>query len=664
MMTAIAEAPSSQNRRLAIAQRPGPNGSRVSPSRKPSLPRLGDLASITNKLRGVVVDGPASQDDDVTSNLTGSSSESTSSKASQDRYYATPDSSPPTPGKPSIAGNTPSLLSLMPQLPQPISSFRTPETRRLYRNDTTPTKPAWEPSPSDSTQSRMNSDRASFRPLATDAGDSGKHVTVDLVSRLVSLYNTGPHALSPSRSAVHTAREPIGESLQTPSDFLAFWRARWKLVPGGPEDLPDLPTQSLYHVALACTQVVAQPRWRDEEWQKGVARYLQQTGRNARGVAGRTVETSHDPFSAASVGTTDDGSRWTRVAIPPKTKEDAAREEMILAASRAGKINAYQKRIAFNDQPSPSATGVARSIRLEHSMALAITRELLDIYPRESNPGQTVVAQAPSRADRLHRKLQLNGLLSDTAEHRHVHIFVDMSNIFIGFEEHYRTKNNIPKSTYMHVQPTFFLFRQLAHILERDRNVVKRKLAGSVANAHEQEKPPAHFVEAESAGYETAKMLRVAKHDNSVPRFGRKSQRYVSGPVPSTLDWTTTSGDESGEGSGSSPVLCPRIKLGEQGVDENLHLGMQSSLVDYDYPGTMVLATGDAKEAEFSEGFAHYAMKAMDRGWNVEVISWKKCLSSVWRRAPFADKYSTQFRIVELDTFYEDLLADWLEPSY
>lgn len=296
-------------------------------------------------------------------------------------------------------------------------------------------------------------------------------------------------------------------------------------------------------------------------------------------------------------------------------------------------------------------------------MGLAITQGLLDLYPQQSIAGQSVVAEVLSKADKLHRKLQLKGLLNDTVEARHVHILVDMSNIFIGFEEHYRTKNNIPKSTYMHLQPTFFLFRQLAHILERDRNVVKRKLAGSVANAYEQERPPAHFIEAESAGYDTAKMLRVAKHDHSVPRFRRKSQRCMSGPAPTTLDWTTTSGDESGEGSGSSPILCPRIKLGEQGVDENLHLAMQSSLVDYDYPGTMVLATGDAKEAEFSEGFAHYAMKAMNRGWNVEVVSWKKCLSSVWRRAPFADKYSKQFRIIELDAFYEDLLADWLEAS-
>lgn len=663
-MSAISEAPPLPNRRLAIAQRPGPNGSRVSPSRKPSLPRLGDLASITNKLRGLVVDGPASQDEDTVSNLTASSSESTFSRASQDRHYATPDSSPPTPGKPLVAGNTPSPLPLLPQLPQPIAGFRTPENRRVHGSDTTSTRPTRGPGPSDSTQCRMDAGHSPLHALAMDARNPGEHVALGLVSRLVSQYNTGPQALSSSQPVVRTAPEPMDESLQTPAGFLALWRARWKHVPGGSEDLPDLPTQSLYHVALACTHVAARPEWRDEEWQNGVARYLQQTGRKARSGAFHAAQTVQGAFPAAPGCATNDGPNWTCVAIPPKTKEDEAREEMILAAARAGQINAYHKRITFNDQPSPSATGVARSIRLEHSMGLAITQEILDLYPRESIPRQTVGAQEPSRADKLHRKLQLKGLFSDTAEHRHVHIFVDMSNIFIGFEEHYRTKNNIPKSTYMHLQPTFFLFRQLAHILERDRNVVKRKLAGSVANAHEQDKPPAHFVEAESAGYDTAKMLRVAKHDHSVPRFGRKPQRYLSGPAQPTLDWATTSGDESGEGSGSSPVLCPRIKLGEQGVDENLHLAMQSSLVDYDCPGTMVLATGDAKEAEFSEGFAYYAMKAMDRGWNVEVVSWKKCLSSVWRRAPFSDKYSKQFCIVELDTFYEDLLADWLEPSY
>lgn len=661
-MSAISEAPPLPARRLAIAQRPGPNGSRVSPSRKPSLPRLGDLASITARLRGLVPDGPVSQDDDTTSNLTGSSSESTSSKVSRDRHYVTPDSSPPTPGKSTIATNTPSLLPLLPRLPQPISGFRTPENRRFHRNDTTPTKLAWGPSPSDGTQCRMNTDHTSFHASATDVEDSGEHVGLDFVGRLVSQNNTGQPALPPSLPAVHTAFESTDEPLQTSAGFLAFWKARWKLLPGGSEDLPDLPTQLLYDVATACIQVEDKPQCRDEQWQEGVARYLQQTGRKARAGAGYTVETSRGSFRAAPVCTIDDGRTSTHVTIPRQTKEDEARD-VPLAAAQTDIMFACQKRIAFNDHPGPSATGVARSIRLEHSMALAITQELLDLYPQQSVDRQTVVPNEPSRADKLHRKLQLKGLLSDVAEHRHVHVFVDMSNIFIGFEEHYRTKNSIPKSKYMHLQPAFFLFRQLAYILERDRIVVKRKLAGSVASAYEQERPPAHFIEAEAAGYDTAKMLRVAKHDHSVPRFGRKPQRYVSGPAPSTHDWTTTSGDESGEGSRSSPVLCPRIKLGEQGVDENLHLAMQSSLVDYDYPGTMVLATGDAKEAEFSEGFAHYAMKAMDRGWNVEVVSWKKCLSSVWRRAPFADKYSKQFRIIELDTFYEDLLADWLEPS-
>ncbi|KAK8091794.1 hypothetical protein PG997_002155 [Apiospora hydei] len=150
-------------------------------------------------------------------------------------------------------------------------------------------------------------------------------------------------------------------------------------------------------------------------------------------------------------------------------------------------------------------------------------------------------------------------------------------------------------------------------------------------------------------------MLRVIKFDSN------NSYRRSTAVTVSPFDWTTSSsGDESGDGSPS--YLCPRTKLGEQGVDENLHLAMQSSILDAAFPGNgtapgiMVLATGDAKEAEFSEGFAHYAQKAMSMGWHVEVVSWKRCLSSVWKRAPFIDQFASQFRIIELDPFYEDML--------
>lgn len=256
---------------------------------------------------------------------------------------------------------------------------------------------------------------------------------------------------------------------------------------------------------------------------------------------------------------------------------------------------------------------------------------------------------------KLDRKLMKMKLFEDHSD-RPVHIFIDMSNIFIGLEEKCREKRGIHKNQYFHINPKEFLFRRLHHILVRNRPVGKKSLAGSVANPAEQISPPAHFEEAKKLDYKTSMMLRVMKIDHS------NNFRHVIGgiTISPSAEWTASSGDESSDGS---PTICPRTKLGEQGVDENLHLAMQSSLLDAagpgigSGPGVMVLATGDAKEAEFSEGFAHYAQKAMLMGWHVEVVSWKRCLSSIWKRSPFTDQFASQFRIIELDPFHEDMIA-------
>ncbi|KAK7918518.1 hypothetical protein PG985_010392 [Apiospora marii] len=264
---------------------------------------------------------------------------------------------------------------------------------------------------------------------------------------------------------------------------------------------------------------------------------------------------------------------------------------------------------------------------------------------------------------KLDRKLFQLKQLDERTPGREAHIFIDMSNIFIGFEEKCREKRRIPKNQYFHVDPKDFLFSRLHHILARDRPVGKKALAGSVASAGEQISPPAHFLEAQKLDYKTSMMLRVVKFDNNHTGFRPNNaiRRTTGVDVSPYFDWTTSSsGDESSDGSPS--ILCPRTKLGEQGVDENLHLAMQASILDAvsenenTQPGVMVLATGDAKEAEFSEGFAHYAQKAMAMGWHVEVVSWKRCLSSIWKRTPFNDQYASQFRIIELDPFYEDML--------
>lgn len=121
-----------------------------------------------------------------------------------------------------------------------------------------------------------------------------------------------------------------------------------------------------------------------------------------------------------------------------------------------------------------------------------------------------------------------------------------------------------------------------------------------------------------------------------------------------------TSGDESSEDTTRASY---ETRNGEQGVDEILHLNMMNSILDdMQEPGYMVLATGDAAQAEFSEGFLEYANRALSQGWNLELVTWKSTISSAWMNPAFRSKHGEHFRIIYLDDFLEELNAD-LRPS-
>ena len=131
-------------------------------------------------------------------------------------------------------------------------------------------------------------------------------------------------------------------------------------------------------------------------------------------------------------------------------------------------------------------------------------------------------------------------------------------------------------------------------------------------------------------------------------------------PGAAQLANAITSGDESGE---DVTRLGYETRNGEQGVDEILHLNMMNSILDdMREPGTMVLATGDAAQAEFSEGFLEYAIRALSQGWNLELVTWKRTISSAWVDPAFKNKFEGHFRIIYLDNFLEELNAD-LSPS-
>jgi hypothetical protein len=94
-------------------------------------------------------------------------------------------------------------------------------------------------------------------------------------------------------------------------------------------------------------------------------------------------------------------------------------------------------------------------------------------------------------------------------------------------------------------------------------------------------------------------------------------------------------------------------RLGEQGVDELLHLKIANVLLDHEPPQTLVLVTGDAKASDYGTSFLGQTERALKRGWDVHVWSWKGQLS------PKFSKLTRPGRAVQLhhlDDLYYDLV--------
>lgn len=238
-----------------------------------------------------------------------------------------------------------------------------------------------------------------------------------------------------------------------------------------------------------------------------------------------------------------------------------------------------------------------------------------------------------------------------------VHVFIDMSNIFISFCDAYKASHGIPTSRRI-LAPSFH-FKVFASILERGRMVEKRILAGSTSSACDEDQRtywPRHFIEAENVGYRMNIFGRVLKRKECLVKPRRKGKN--SPHLSHQFDLAGTSGDDMSE---DGTVGVYEMRNGEQGVDENLHLNMMDSLFErQSNPGTIVLATGDAARAEFSAGFLVYASRLLDAGWNVELVAWKKALSLSWTSAEFTEKYRGRFNIIFLDEFLEELQTNFL----
>ncbi|EPE10695.1 hypothetical protein F503_05790 [Ophiostoma piceae UAMH 11346] len=217
----------------------------------------------------------------------------------------------------------------------------------------------------------------------------------------------------------------------------------------------------------------------------------------------------------------------------------------------------------------------------------------------------------------LHQELKLDKEMATTIQEaaRPVHVIVDMSNIFIGFVDNAKTRHKL-MGRYNFVP---FSFEVLTELLLRGRSHDKLAAAGSVKDAAARK--PDYMTEAQELGYDMSILERIKKQDNDTP--------------------TAYSGYAS---------------FKEQAVDEVLHLKMCHSLLDFE-PATLVLATGDANKAEFSDGFLSNVKRALKNGWCVELYSWKSNISRAWKDLQREQTNPAKFRIIELDKYLDFLIG-------
>lgn len=228
-----------------------------------------------------------------------------------------------------------------------------------------------------------------------------------------------------------------------------------------------------------------------------------------------------------------------------------------------------------------------------------------------------------------------------------LHIFVDCSNIVIGFIDELKRRRKINVNIRMR-KAAAFSWHAFALVLERGRPVARRVLVGSHGSPlHDKNiARPDYMVEAEKCGYEVNILDRVLKNKDPTPTKKKKREGKGNG-------YATT----SGYSSGSDGTYMMRKQVAEQAVDEILHMKLLESLVDTQEPSTIVLASGDAAEAEYSGGFLKNVERALTKGWKVELVAWSSGLSRDYTSKEFQRRWKGQFSIILLDDFSEELLA-------
>ena len=75
-------------------------------------------------------------------------------------------------------------------------------------------------------------------------------------------------------------------------------------------------------------------------------------------------------------------------------------------------------------------------------------------------------------------------------------------------------------------------------------------------------------------------------------------------------------------------------------------------LLDYDPPQKLIICTGDGNDSDFETSFTKQIERALKRGWDVVVWSWKDQLSGKFNRLKEDGVGTGTLDIRELDPYY------------
>lgn len=327
--------------------------------------------------------------------------------------------------------------------------------------------------------------------------------------------------------------------------------------------------------------------------------------------------------------------------------------------ANTGNTNANKRITIGNDS---KATRDKTSTRIAHTSKTKNVRQKYVIEPKlkytTSNRNWALLQKlVNSFSEDKSRLVNPKNLITHSShDSGGIHVFVDASNIFIGFTDRLRRSRGIPES--VKLPQAKISFDALALLMERGRPVAKRVLVGSTPHI-------SAFDVAKAIGYECSILEKVFKARELTDRqmLNERDQtcaKSTSKPIlavpqfgfPNHGRGNIIHETMSGPGQARTPQYGPKKNI-EQAVDEVLHLKIAESIFDFE-PSTIVLATGDAAEAEYSGGFLAMVVRALRYGWKVELVSWKKSLSSMYRRSELFE--TGRFRIIFLDEYAEELL--------